>query len=226
MLIDADYGLMRDIDLRFRVASGLSDRADYSIFYGPLMPSRLLVINANPGGTPDNYRIVDVMRGEHEYIEGRASGKTTSNGAEILQCIAGGEGLDNIRKIQVLNRFFRRSALRPSANLEKRYMHEARPFLTELLHHIQPDALLFGGNAGVALFAEAHGASLTSGSRIMGPNGSNEAVYFQEYQMQLPGFRKLDAYGIYHPSKMNGIFRDRVFPLLSDRLGPLVKGRG
>jgi uracil-DNA glycosylase len=180
------------------------------------------MINANPGGTLDNYRVVDVMAGAHEYIEGRASGPTTANGAKILQHIVGSEDPESIRALQVLNRFFRRSPVRPSARLEGEYMAEAQPFLEELIAYIQPEALLFGGDAGVELFAKAHGGSVRGNSPVMGPNGTHEAVYFREYEMRLPYYKAVPAYGIYHPSKLNAVFRDQVFPLLRTRLGSVA----
>ncbi|MDP9416073.1 MAG: hypothetical protein M3Q08_18685 [Pseudomonadota bacterium] len=87
--MEPNYELMRAVDRRYQQHTGLASRAHYSIFYGPLAKNNLLVLNANPGGTPANYKIVDVMSGHHEYIEGRNSGATTANGAKILQYIAG-----------------------------------------------------------------------------------------------------------------------------------------
>lgn len=221
MKVDADYELMRDIEARYNEATGLRDRAYYSIFYGPLRKSKFLMLNANPGGRPDSYQIVDVFAGQHEYIEGRNSGPTTRNGAEILLHICGGTNPEALRGVQVLNRFFRRS---PS--VEKRtecaYMEEARPFLAELIEYIEPEAILFGGDSSVATFAQVHKAAMRGAPVVRGPNGTNEAVYFGEYELALPYYRRVQAFSIYHPSKLNGVFRDRVFPLLRDRLGRLV----
>lgn len=221
MKIEADYELMRAIEKRYQQASGLSSRDYYSIFYGPLRSSKLLMINANPGGSPTSYKIVDVLAGEHEYIEGRNSGKTTHNGAEMLLHIAGTTNPEALRSVQVLNRFFRRS---PGVEkvTERMFMQEARPFLVELIHYIQPEAILFGGDSGVSAFSTAHGGSARGGATIKGPNGSNEAVYYREYELSLPYYRTIPAFGVYHPSKMNGNFRERIFPLLRERLGPLM----
>lgn len=221
MRIDANYELMRDIDRRYQDASGLRSRAFYSIFYGPLVPSKLLMINANPGGSPTSYRIVDVEGGEHEYIEGRQSGATTRNGAEMLMHIAGSSDPECLRGVQVLNRYFRRS-LGVDKSSEQAHMAEARPFVRELVSCIQPEAILFGGDASVELFARAHGGTVKGGVPIKGPNGSSEATYFREYELRLPEYRTLPAYGIYHPSKMNGVFTEKVFPILRERLGPLM----
>jgi len=48
-------------------------------------------------------------------------------------------------------------------------------------------------------------------------------VYYREYELQLPYYRPILAVGIYHPSKMNRVFRSMVFPLLRDRLQPAVR---
>lgn len=109
MSTEANYELMRDLENRYQQASGLKSRDQYSIFYGPLRPSKLLMINANPGGSPQAYTIVDVAVGEHEYIKGRNSGATTRNGAEMLHYIAGANTPESIRGAQIFNRYFRRS---------------------------------------------------------------------------------------------------------------------
>lgn len=214
--------LMQSIEQRYQSTSGLKSRDHYSIFYGPLRPSNLLVLNANPGGSPDDYKVVDVMKGEHEYIEGRQSGPTTAKGAEILQHLVGSCRPDDIRGIQVFNRFFRRSRLRPSARLESEYMAEARPFLQELITFVRPEAILFGGDAGVDLFTRAHGGEAEGDIPLMGPNGTHDAVYFRKYELRLPYYKPINAYGIYHPSKLNSAFRQKVFPLLRSELGYLV----
>lgn len=218
----ANYNLMRDIEDRYRRASGLRSRDFYSIFYGPLRTSKFLMMNANPGGTPQNYKIVDVWAGEHEYIEGRDSGPTTRNGAEILQYIAGSADPSALRGVQVLNRFFRRSPARPSSAVERTFVAEAMPFLAELINYIQPEAILFGGDAAVSAFAAAHGGTAKGGKAIKGPNGTSEAVYFREYELSLPYYRTIPAAGIYHPSKLNGPFRQMVLPLLRERFGSLM----
>lgn len=221
MSIQANYEMMRDVEDRYQKSSGLKSRDHYSIFYGPLRPCKLLMMNANPGGSPQSYSIVNVAAGEHEYIEGRNSGPTTRNGAEMLQYIAGSSDPESIRGVQVLNRYFRRSPGVDKA-VQSQHMVEARPFLQELINYIQPDAMLFGGDTAVGLFAAAHRGEAKGGVPLKGPNGSHEAVYFREYLLSLPYYRSIPAYGIYHPSKMNGVFREKVFPLLRERLGYLI----
>lgn len=130
-----DYDYMRDLEQRYQTAAGVNSRDDYSLFYGPLRRSPFVMINANPGGSPSNYRVVDVMRGEHEYVEGRAGSPTTRNGAEILAAILGSDDPERMRGVQVFNRFFRRSPTVPAAALVRKYMTEAAPFLRELTKH-------------------------------------------------------------------------------------------
>lgn len=221
MSSNASLELMMDIENRYQEATGLRSRDHYSIFYGPLRPSKFLMINANPGGSPDSYTIVDVAAGQHEYIEGRNSGPTTRNAAEMLHYIVGSDDPDSIRGVQILNRYFRRS---PGVDhkVQAQHMSEARPFLRELINYIKPEAMLFGGDSGVELFAKAHGGKAKGSTPLKGPNGSHEAVYFREYELSLPYYKTIPAFGIYHPSKMNGFFRREVFPLLRDKLGHLL----
>jgi hypothetical protein len=43
---------MKDLEARYRVASGLVDRSQYKIFYGPVRPADILALGINPGGEP------------------------------------------------------------------------------------------------------------------------------------------------------------------------------
>jgi uracil-DNA glycosylase len=220
----ANFDLMRSIEERYRGATGLSDRRFYSIFYGPLRRHPLLMINANPGGTPDNFKIVEVMAGQHEYVEGRQSGPTTRNGAEILQALLESESSETVRQAQVLNRYFRRTAQQPSSELRRQHMDEARPFLAELIQYISPSVLVFGGDSGLHEFADVHRAHIEEvpGSTILGPNGATAATYLREYVLDLPYYQRVVAFGIYHPSKMNSFFRQQVLPRLVERVLPMI----
>lgn len=220
---DLSTEYMADLEQRYRRASGLQSRDHYSIFYGPLRPSRLMMVNANPGGSPTNYKVVRVEAGEHEYVEGRESGPTTRNGAQILAALAGTSAPEAIRQFQVFNRFFRRTPTLPNASLTESYMHEAAPFLAELIAFVRPEAMLFGGDAGVRLFAKVHGGNLVERDCIMGPNGRAEAVYHRRYELTLPYYPTIEVHGIYHPAKMNSVFRQRVLPRLVKDLAPLVR---
>ena len=69
--------------------------------------------------------------------------------------------------------------------------------------------------------AEAHGGQAKPGRRIMGPNGSNEATYLCEYEFSLPYLPPVQAFSIYHPSKLNGYFDREALPILRRALAPL-----
>ena len=45
---------MRDLELRYKKISGLTDRSQYKIFYGPVRQAQILVLGINPGGDPAN----------------------------------------------------------------------------------------------------------------------------------------------------------------------------
>ena len=42
---------MRDLEERYKRASGLRDRSQYKIFYSPVRPADILVLGINPGGS-------------------------------------------------------------------------------------------------------------------------------------------------------------------------------
>ena len=213
--------LMHDIDARYQASSGLTDRRYYSIFYGPLAPFPIAVINENPGGTPEKYQVVDVDAGQHEYIEGRFSGKTTLKGAELLRCLLGAPDFEPVRQFQIFNRLFRRSPNSGSfsATQKKAFAAEARPFLLECLKIVKPRLLIFGGaNAAVAFMNDLGGKAVSDDTcMVKGPNGANEAVYYREYQLSHPQLGDMLGVGIYHPSKLNKAFYRTAFPQLAMR---------
>lgn len=221
-MVQADFARMQDIEDRYRLLSGLHDRRDYSVFYGPLAPFPLAMINENPGGSADNYRIVRVEAGEHEYVEGRHSGRTTHNGAELLRRLLDAESFEPVRQIQVFNRLFRRSPHSGVFSTQQKaaYAEEARPFLLECLQLVSPRLIIFGGaNAAIPFMDGIGGRALADfKSTIMGPNGRCEAVYYREFALSHPLLGELAGIGIYHPSKLNTFFYDRVFPRLKQRI--------
>ena len=218
--------IMRLIDSDYRKISGLQHRKHYSIFYSFPRKANFLMLNANPGGTPDNYTYVNVEEQQHEYIEGVGSSKTTQNGARMLRAMVGSAAPDSIRHVQVSNIAFRRSRDRSQLGLPfAKAVREAAPALTKLIEFICPRTLLFAGDANVKVFANAHGATMQEfgDERIEGPNGSSAACYFSHYSMNLPCLGKIDAYSIYHPSKHNHIFDREVLPVLRRALGDHIQ---
>lgn len=219
---ETGLAFIQRIDAEYRAASGLRDRRYYSIFYGIPARSDLLMLNANPGGTPDNFQIVNVAAGEHEYIEGANSGATTRNGAMLLQYLADVGSSEGIRHVQVSNIAFRRSSDKSSAGLPfAEAVREAKPFVEQIIRFVQPKAILFAGDSNLHTFARVHRGELTPypEESLFGPNGSRKACYYARYGLALPYLGEVEAYTIYHPSKMNGHFRREVFPILREHLG-------
>ena len=216
---------MQRLDAAYREGTGLSDRRYYSMFYVVPARSDFLMLNANPGGSPDNFHIVNVAGGQHEYIEGANSGRTTRNGAELLRYLVGTRDPEGIRHVQVSNISFRRSPDKSRLGLPfSRAVQEAEPFVRELLIFIQPKAILFAGDKNLHAFARAHGAGIKSfpEESLFGPNGTHEACYFARYLLDIPYLNEVDAYTIFHPSKMNSYFRAKVLPVLGERLREFV----
>lgn len=207
---------MRDLDAEYRQTTGLSHRKHYSIFYAPPARSEFLMLNANPGGSPENYSYVDVMSGEHEYIEGLDSGRTTRNTAEILRYILATNDNEALRSIQVSNMAFRRSPSSLTKRQFERDCEEAKPFVAQLVRYVRPRAMLFAGNDKFKSFAKVHDGAVKEfpEETVIGPNGSHDAVYLARYELGLPYYGAVAAYTIYHPSRLNGHFRQRVLPLL------------
>jgi hypothetical protein len=209
------YDLMRQIEQDYQKETRLNDRKDYSIFYGPLLKSSFAVVDQNPGGNPvpDGYRIVDVMNGQHELVEGRNSGPTTRKQAQLLMRLTRSSTPDGLRKIQKINRYFRRGA---GAD-KKAGMREAAPYLKRILAYIEPKLLVVGG-AGIRGreindFARVMGGSfrLDEDSIILGPNGTHEALYFCTGNVSIPGLRPMRVIGTYHPSKWHETFYKKAY---------------
>ena len=211
----ASYETMIQIENDYKASTGLTDRKDYSIFYGPLCKSKLVLIDQNPGGTPisGGYKIVDVMKGKHELIEGRSSGRTTEYQAALLMRLLNTHNAEDLRQIQKINRYFRRGTSADKAA----GMREAAPFVKRILAYIEPELMLFGG-AGkdgkeISDFASALGGQfkLDAGSVINGPNGTHQALYYCTGAFTVSGLRPIRVIGTYHPSKWHKTFHDIAF---------------
>lgn len=215
MMTEAAYEMMTQIESDYKVSTGLADRKDYSIFYGPLCKSKLVLVDQNPGGTPvaGGYKIVNVMKGQHELIEGRSSGQTTEYQAALLMRLLGTHNPEDLRHIQKINRYFRRGTGADKIS----GMREAAPYVKRILAYIEPELMLFGG-AGkdgkeISDFAAALGGrfQLDPQSVVNGPNGTHQALYFCTGMLTVPELRPIRVVGTYHPSKWHQTFHDLAF---------------
>jgi len=201
-LLPAANQFLADLDTRWRAATGLNNRADYSINYSPICPCPLLVLGLNPGGSADNFQLVDVAAGGSEYIEGY--GPTSQNIGRLLQRALGVSSPEGIRTVQGSNVIWRRSPSMQSLGIRVPVAaKETAPHLVRLISYVGPRAILFGGKAAYDAFLGAHKARVvTQGETILGPNGSSQAVYFGHSALSLPYLSgNVEAFIVLHPSK-------------------------
>ncbi len=153
-----DVGFMRDLEARYRAASGLADRSQYRIFYGPVRPAEMLVLGINPGGDP-----ADVMP---DGVGSRSGGKPHAASAgyhendesDVLDCdwpenrgllklllpLADGDR-ERLRACMVkTNVAFRRSSKAHMIDLPSA-KSEAAPFLAEIIDRVRPHLVLLAG---------------------------------------------------------------------------------
>jgi hypothetical protein len=201
-LLPAANQFLADLDTQWRAATGLNNRADYSINYSPICPCPLMVLGLNPGGSADNFKLVDVAAGGSEYIEGY--GPTSQNIGRLLQRALGVSSPEGIRTVQGSNVIWRRSPNMQSLGIRVPVAaKETAPHLARLISYIGPRAILFGGKAAYDAFLGAHKARVvTQGETILGPNGSSQAVYFGHSALSLPYLSgNVEAFIVLHPSK-------------------------
>jgi hypothetical protein len=141
--------LMRDIERRYQLASGLRDFSQYAIFYSRIDPAPLLVLGLNPGGSPvdDDLQVASrtFFQGfEHDYVD--CAYPIQKVMLPFLMYVLAATA-DEIRHVPKSNLVFRRS---PGEN-EFRALHgmtmnagmrEARQFVCEIMQHVQPRMIL------------------------------------------------------------------------------------
>lgn len=216
---EPNYALMRDIEERYQKASGLTDRRYYSLFYGPLVRFPIAVINENPGGSPDNFQIVDVMAGQHELIEGRYSGRTTNKTADLMLRLMDRHEPGALRSLQLFNQHFRRSPGKAPTAERRRFVAEAAPFLLECLAYTAPRLILFAGAGEPPSVMARIGGSATEdeGRAVMGPHSSGSSMpYYREFQIEHPDLGSVVGIGMIHARLWNYHFEASVVPLLQE----------
>jgi hypothetical protein len=148
---------MRDLESRYRQATGLTDRSEYKIFYGPIHRADFLVLGINPGGEPANMLPNGVDHKDGIGV-GAASASYYENGEnDLLDCtwrennvlkllipLVGGERERVRTRVVKTNVAFRRSSKVAKINIE-RAKSEAVPFLEEIIAVVQPRLFLLTG---------------------------------------------------------------------------------
>jgi hypothetical protein len=193
---------MSDIESGWQQTTGLVDRADYSIFFSPCVPSPVMVLGANPGGSSSNFTYVDVTLGQHEYIEGH--GPTSQNFGKLLLSSLDANSMEGIRGVVGTNVIWRRSPHMAELKMTPREAaRETSQHLRKVIQYVAPQIVIFGGKSALDLFIASHGADIVeSGDALMGPNGSNSALYFGHYRIKLSySSNVIDAFVVLHPCK-------------------------
>lgn len=209
---------MKDLDQRFRQASGLSERRFYSIFYSQVFPAPLLLLGFNPGGNPGTWEESLLAsrsfyeNGEHEYVDFRHDSKFYRAMQSFLMQVLHLSNANDIRGIPKTNLIFRRSSQSDSGIFRRQQsislseaLAEAQPFVEEIIQRVQPQAILLEGKQTLELFVKNYCTSWEStvdGEPVTTPNGKYRAVLYQARQ----GFvqvlqRNLPLVSIGHPSK-------------------------
>ncbi len=204
---------MKDLDERYRNASGLRERRFYSIFYSQIVASKLLVLGYNPGGDPESWDESQLASttfyegGEHEYVD--CHYKIANAMREFLQTVLGLSSYDAIRSIPKTNLIFRRSVGQNSLTSDQdEAIRESLPFLEEIISRVNPKVILLEGTTTLDKFEEYYCtdvSSKTDGPVIRTPNGRNMARIYQADIAEVSCLEKpVTLIGIGHPSKFSG----------------------
>jgi hypothetical protein len=208
---------MKDLDERYRQASGLSERRFFSIFYSQVIPSRLMLLGFNPGGNPATWdESLLASRsyyedGEHEYVDFKHDSKFYRAMQAFLLRVLHLQSVAAIRKIPKTNLIFRRSSQSDSTFKRQQGIpisnaaEEARPFVEEILARVQPEVILLEGTTTLKFFLERYCTEVdpqVDGQAVTTPNGKNLAIIYREEKALVSALgRKVPLVAIGHPSK-------------------------
>jgi hypothetical protein len=154
----ADVAFMRDLETRYRSASGLADRSQYRIFYGPLRSADWLVLGINPGGDPADVMPDGVGSRSGGKPHAASAGYHENNESDVLDCDwpenrgllklllpLANQDREQLRAcIFKTNVAFRRSSKAHLIDLESAKA-EAAPFMAEMIRVVQPSLVLLTG---------------------------------------------------------------------------------
>jgi hypothetical protein len=148
---------MQDLEGRYRAATGLVDRSQYKIFYGPVRPAEILALGINPGGDPAEMLPDGVQHRVGPRIGAASAGYYENNESDLLDCnwpennvlkllipLVGGERELIRSRVVKTNMAFRRSKKANKIDIDKAKA-EAAPFLTEIIAVVQPRLILLTG---------------------------------------------------------------------------------
>ena len=160
-----NVAFMRDLENRYKVASGLLNRSQFKIFYGQVRPAPILTIGINTGGAPSNTDIDGAKHKDGKFAA--ASADYYENGeSDLLDCNwPENQGLKKLlvplldgseesirRRIVKTNVAFRRSSKTTDIDIAAA-KREAAPFLLEIISIVRPQLVLLTG-VSLSVFVE------------------------------------------------------------------------
>lgn len=148
---------MRDLELRYKKISGLTDRSQYKIFYGPVRPAQILVLGINPGGDPAKTE-PNGLRHKTGEIAAASASFYENDECDLLDCdwkenkglkkllLPLFDGSEKLIRHQVVktNLAFKRSPKITDIDI-KAAKQEATPFLMEIIYTVQPQLVILTG---------------------------------------------------------------------------------
>jgi hypothetical protein len=148
---------MRDLEERFKQASGLPNRAYYKIFYCQVKEAPILTLGINPGGAPSNTN-PDGRTHKDGVVAAASASYFEHDEHDILDCewrenlglravltpLVGGELSAIRRSVVKTNMAFHRSAKKKDIDID-RSMDETAPFLAEIIKVVKPRIVVLTG---------------------------------------------------------------------------------
>lgn len=207
-ILDPSIEFMRDLDRRFREASGLSDRRDYSIFYSRLQRARVMVIGIKPGGRRDgSHQLASQSFYEdwsHEYVD--MDYRIAAVMRPALMHALGATSADELRGIPKTNCFFHRAVGTDDFSSAELREHAAQcaPFLAEMIGHVQPDVLILEGAGARDLIVrhQCRGSREMTEERVTGLRRGTMNTFFRHETAFLSVLgREVELLTLGHPSQ-------------------------
>jgi len=157
-MTNSDSDFMRDLETRYRVATGLVDRSQYRVFYGPVRRAEMLVLGINPGGDPADVMPDGVGSRSGGRPHAASAGYHENDESDVLDCdwpenrgllklllpLVDGVREDLRSRMVKTNVAFRRSSKAHHIDLPAA-KSEAAPFLAEIIGRVQPRLVLLAG---------------------------------------------------------------------------------
>jgi hypothetical protein len=208
-----DSSFMQLLDERFRAASGLRERRDYSIFYSSIQPSLLMILGWNPGGNPETWDESQLAsktfyeNGEHEYVD--CHYRLAVAMRSFLVTVLDLSSPEAIRSIPKSNLIFRRSTGQGTLPLNERAaLEECRPFVQELISRVSPSHIILEGMTTLDAFAATYCSEISTdvdGATVVTPNGAHQARIYRADSVLVECLgKRVTLIGIGHPSKFAG----------------------